>query len=135
MEGQPRDRSGGASGSRARTLRRDLSDARRGRHRPDRPAGHRTGARRMKGFMRAGHLPTLIAALLYFDVSFMVWVLFGPLAPFLRQELGLTATEQGCLTAFPLLADRLFRPFLGALAVRMAGAGPGLSDSELARGT
>ena len=39
---------------------------------------------RMKGFLRAGHTPTLVAALLYFDVSFMAWVLLGPLAPFLR---------------------------------------------------
>src|SRR4029434_5808123 len=36
----------------------------------------------MKGFLRAGHTPTLVAALLYFDVSFMAWVLLGPLAPF-----------------------------------------------------
>jgi hypothetical protein len=34
----------------------------------------------MTGFLRAGHLPTLAAALLYFDVSVMVWVLLGPLA-------------------------------------------------------
>ena len=56
-----------------------------------------------KGFLAAGHLPTLVAALLYFDVSFMTWVLLGPLAPFLRDELHLTATGQGLLTAIPLL--------------------------------
>ena len=39
-----------------------------------------------EGFLKSGHLPTLVAALLYFDVSFMVWVLLGPLAPFLREE-------------------------------------------------
>ena len=33
-----------------------------------------------KGFLKAGHLPTLVAAFLYFDISFMVWVLLGPLA-------------------------------------------------------
>ncbi len=70
----------------------------------------------MKGFARAGHLPTLTAALLYFDVSFMVWVLLGPLAPFLREDLGLTASQQGLLTAIPLLGGSLFRPLLGALA-------------------
>ena len=80
----------------------------------------------MKGFMRAGHLPTLIAALLYFDVSFMVWVLFGPLAPFLREELGLTATEQGLLTAIPLLGGSLFRPILGAIGDRIGGRRTGL---------
>jgi NNP family nitrate/nitrite transporter-like MFS transporter len=36
--------------------------------------------------MKSGHFPTLIAALLYFDVSFMVWVLLGPLAPFLSDH-------------------------------------------------
>jgi NNP family nitrate/nitrite transporter-like MFS transporter len=33
-----------------------------------------------RGFLRAGHLPTLVASFLYFDLSFMVWVLLGPLA-------------------------------------------------------
>jgi MFS transporter, NNP family, nitrate/nitrite transporter len=75
----------------------------------------------MKGFTRAGHLPTLVAALLYFDVSFMVWVLFGPLAPFLREALGLSATEQGLLTAIPLLGGSLFRPILGAIGDRLGG--------------
>ena len=37
-----------------------------------------------KSFLKSGHTPTLVSALLYFDVSFMVWVILGPLAPFLR---------------------------------------------------
>src|SRR5438552_17757045 len=76
---------------------------------------------RRDGFLRAGHLPTLIAALLYFDVSFMVWVLLGPLAPFLREQFGLTATQQGLLVAIPLLGGSLFRPFLGTLGDRIGG--------------
>ena len=28
-----------------------------------------------KSFLQAGHTPTLIAAFLYFDLAFMVWVL------------------------------------------------------------
>ena len=79
-----------------------------------------------KGFLSAGHLPTLVAALLYFDVSFMTWVLLGPLAPFLRDELHLTATGQGLLTAIPLLGGSLFRPLLGALADRIGGRAVGL---------
>ena len=66
-----------------------------------------------KGFIKAGHAPTLVAALLYFDVSFMAWVLLGPMAPFLLEDLGLSATGQGLLTAIPLLGGSLFRPLLG----------------------
>jgi MFS transporter, NNP family, nitrate/nitrite transporter len=79
-----------------------------------------------KGFMRAGHLPTLVAALLYFDVSFMVWVLLGPLAPFLKSELHLTATQGGLLTAIPLLGGSLFRPVMGLVADRIGGRPTGL---------
>jgi NNP family nitrate/nitrite transporter-like MFS transporter len=76
--------------------------------------------------MAAGHFPTLLAALLYFDVSFMTWVLLGPLAPFLRDDLGLSATEQGLLTAIPLLGGSLFRPLMGMLADRIGGRRTGL---------
>ena len=31
-------------------------------------------------FLKAGHLPTLLSAFFYFDMSFMVWVMLGPLA-------------------------------------------------------
>jgi NNP family nitrate/nitrite transporter-like MFS transporter len=78
------------------------------------------------GFRRAGHLPTLVSALLYFDVSFMAWVILGPLAPFLRQQFGLSATEQGLLVAIPLLGGSLFRPVLGVLADRIGGRRAGL---------
>jgi len=30
-------------------------------------------------FFKVGHLPTLLAAFFYFDMSFMVWVMLGPL--------------------------------------------------------
>jgi NNP family nitrate/nitrite transporter-like MFS transporter len=81
---------------------------------------------RRRGFAAAGHLPTLIAALVYFDVSFMAWTLLGPLAPFLRDDLGLTATQQGMLTAIPLLGGSLFRPVLGILGERIGGRRAGL---------
>ena len=75
----------------------------------------------MKGFLKAGHWPTLAAALLYFDVSFMTWVILGPLAPFLREDLGLTSTQQGLLTAITLLGGSLFRPVLGVIGDRIGG--------------
>ena len=78
------------------------------------------------GFLESGHTPTLLAALLYFDVSFMVWVLLGPLAPFLREQLHLTATKQGLLVAVRLLGGSLFRPLLGLLGDRIGGRRAGL---------
>src|SRR5688572_9232418 len=89
----------------------------------------------VKGFTRAGHFPTLIAALLYFDVSFMTWVMLGPLAPFLRDDLGLSSTEQGLLTAIPLLGGSLFRPMMGMLADRIGGRRTGLLGMVLTLAT
>jgi len=77
-------------------------------------------------FRRAGHPPTLAAAFLYFDVSFMVWVLLGPLAPFLAESLKLTATQKGVLTAIPLLGGSFFRPILGWMTERYGGRRTGL---------
>jgi MFS transporter, NNP family, nitrate/nitrite transporter len=79
-----------------------------------------------KEFLQAGNFPTLIAAFLYFDVSFMVWVLLGPLAPFLGEQMHLTATQKGLLTAIPLLGGSLFRPGLGVLGDRLGGRKTGL---------
>src|SRR4051812_50109576 len=51
----------------------------------------------------------------------MAWVLLGPMAPFLRDDLHLSATGQGLLTAIPLLGGSLFRPILGGVADRIGG--------------
>jgi NNP family nitrate/nitrite transporter-like MFS transporter len=72
-----------------------------------------------------------VSALLYFDVSFMVWVILGPLAPFLRQQFGMSATAQGLLVAVPLLGGALFRPVLGVLADRIGGRRAGLTGLAL----
>ncbi|MCB4824370.1 nitrate/nitrite transporter [Roseicella aerolata] len=68
-----------------------------------------------KGFLKAGHLPTLIAAFLYFDVSFMVWVLLGPLAVQIAADLRLSAAEKGLMVAVPVLAGALLRLVNGVL--------------------
>jgi MFS transporter, NNP family, nitrate/nitrite transporter len=62
-----------------------------------------------KGFLRAGHLPTLFAAFLYFDLSFMVWVLLGPLGVQISKDLGLSPAEKGLMVATPVLAGALLR--------------------------
>jgi NNP family nitrate/nitrite transporter-like MFS transporter len=77
-------------------------------------------------FRKSGHPPTLLSAFLYFDVSFMVWVLLGPLAAYIGEELHLGPAEKGMLTAVPLLGGSLFRLLLGALADRFGGRRVGL---------
>jgi MFS transporter, NNP family, nitrate/nitrite transporter len=84
-----------------------------------------------RGFWKAGHSPTLVAAFLYFDVSFMVWVLLGPLGPFIGEALKLSATERGFMTALPLLGGSLFRPILGMLADRIGGRKTGMLGMAL----
>ena len=54
-----------------------------------------------KSFLQAGHTPTLIAAFLYFDLAFMVWVLLGPLAVGIAADLGLSHAEKGLMVATP----------------------------------
>jgi len=66
-----------------------------------------------RGFLRAGHLPTLAASFLYFDVSFMVWVLLGPLAVFIAKDLGLNPGQKGLLVATPVLAGAGVRLLAG----------------------
>lgn len=77
-------------------------------------------------FRKAGHPPTLAAAFLYFDVSFMVWVILGPLGPFIGESLKLSATQKGFLTAVPLLGGSFFRPILGWMTERIGGRRTGL---------
>ncbi|MFT9347573.1 MAG: nitrate/nitrite transporter [Gluconobacter japonicus] len=68
-----------------------------------------------KGFLKAGHAPTLLAAFLYFDVSFMIWVLLGPLGIAIAHDLHLNAGQKGLLVATPVLAGAAFRVLAGGL--------------------
>src|SRR5215471_17563405 len=82
-------------------------------------------------FRKAGHTPTLAAAFLYFDVSFMVWVILGPLGPFIGESLNLTASQKGFLTAVPLLGGSFFRILLGWMTERIGGRKTGLIGLSL----
>jgi MFS transporter, NNP family, nitrate/nitrite transporter len=77
-------------------------------------------------FWKAGHLPTLFAAFLYFDLSFMVWVMLGPLGVQIAKDLGLNAAQKGLMVATPVLAGALLRLVAGVmvdhLKPKMAGA-------------
>jgi MFS transporter, NNP family, nitrate/nitrite transporter len=61
----------------------------------------------------AGHWPTLLTAFLYFDVSFMVWTLLGPLGAQIGETLGLSAQQKGLMVALPILSGALLRIALG----------------------
>jgi MFS transporter, NNP family, nitrate/nitrite transporter len=67
------------------------------------------------GFWKAGHTPTLLAAFLYFDLSFMVWVLLGPLGVQIAADLGLTSAQKGLMVATPILAGALLRLVMGVM--------------------
>jgi len=68
-----------------------------------------------------GHLPTLIACFLHFDLSFMLWVLLGALGVFVAEDLGLSAAEKGLVVALPLLTGSLLRIPVGFAGDRFGG--------------
>jgi NNP family nitrate/nitrite transporter-like MFS transporter len=68
-----------------------------------------------KSFLKSGHTPTLFAAFLYFDLSFMVWVLLGPLGVAISKDLHLSAAQKGLMVATPLLAGAFLRLVNGVL--------------------
>lgn len=74
---------------------------------------------RLKDFMKSGHPPTLFSAFLYFDISFMVWVLIGVLGVHIASTFGLTASQKGLLVAIPILGGSLVRIPLGILVDRI----------------
>jgi NNP family nitrate/nitrite transporter-like MFS transporter len=73
-----------------------------------------------KSFLQAGHTPTLLAAFLYFDLAFMVWVLLGPLGIGIAKDLGLSHAEKGMMVATPVLAGALLRIIMGILVDRLS---------------
>ncbi|MCD5993603.1 NarK/NasA family nitrate transporter [Pseudomonas sp. CDFA 602] len=71
-------------------------------------------------FWKAGHKPTLFAAFLYFDLSFMVWYLLGPMAVQIATDLHLTTQQRGLMVATPILAGAVLRFFMGLLADQLS---------------
>lgn len=71
------------------------------------------------GFLKSGHKPSLLSAFLYFDVSFMVWVLIGPLAVIMMQDYPMNAAQKANLVALPILGGSVLRLVLGVLADRI----------------
>ncbi len=68
-----------------------------------------------RSFFKAGHAPTLFSAFFYFDLSFMVWVLLGPLGVAISKSFHLNPAEKGLMVATPLLAGAFLRLVFGVL--------------------
>ncbi len=74
------------------------------------------GFKALKG---EGHWPTLLAAFLYFDFSFMVWTMLGPLSTEINEALvasgamAMSAGEKATLLSLPILSGALLRILLG----------------------
>ena len=77
-------------------------------------------------FLQSGHKGTLISAFIYSDMSFMVWVLMGPLVIYIAEDLNLTEAQQYTLVTIPLLAGVLFRIPVGILVDHFAPKRTGL---------
>lgn len=72
----------------------------------------------LKDLRGQGHAPTLFMAFLYFDMSFMVWTMLGPLSTEISEALALTghimtAGEKATLLSLPILSGAILRIVLG----------------------
>ena len=72
----------------------------------------------LKDLKGQGHAPTLFMAFLYFDMSFMVWTMLGPLSTEITEALALTghimtAGEKATLLSLPILSGAILRVLLG----------------------
>ncbi|MDH4607959.1 nitrate/nitrite transporter [Pseudomonas sp. BN102] len=77
-------------------------------------------------FWKAGHTPTLFSAFLYFDLSFMVWYVLGPLGVQIAADLGLSTQQRAMMVATPILAGAVLRFLMGMLADRTSPKTAGL---------
>ena len=71
-----------------------------------------------KALKGQGDAKTLFAAFLYFDFSFMVWTMLGPLATEISESLAthgfiISASQKATLLSIPILAGALLRILLG----------------------
>lgn len=70
----------------------------------------------LKMIMKSGHPPTLLAAFLYFDFSFAVWVLNGVMSPFITEQFRLSPAQAALMISVPTLAGAFMRFPLGVLS-------------------
>jgi len=73
-----------------------------------------------KALKGQGHFPTLFMAFLYFDMSFMVWTMLGPLSTEIAEALAkngfmITPEQKATLLSLPILSGAILRILLGFL--------------------
>lgn len=76
--------------------------------------------------IRSGSPGTLFSAFLYFDVSFMIWILLGPLSVYICRDIDLTPAQKGFLVAVPILSGAILRIFAGILTDQIGPRRTGL---------
>lgn len=81
---------------------------------------------RLSDLKRTGHWPTLLSAFLYFDFSFMVWTVLGPLGAQIGQTLNLSPEQKGLVVAVPILSGAVLRILLGLLVDRVGAKNSGV---------
>jgi len=85
----------------------------------------------LRDFLRSGHPPTLACAFLYFDISFMVWVVLGALANSIVPDFGLQPAQKGLMVSIPLLSGAVLRLPLGLLTDRFGARQTGMMGLAL----
>lgn len=73
---------------------------------------------KLSDLKKSGHAPSLFSAFLYFDVSFMIWVMLGALGVYITNDFGLSASQLGLIVAIPILTGSVFRIIMGVLTDR-----------------
>ncbi|MFS8521985.1 MAG: MFS transporter, partial [Micromonosporaceae bacterium] len=68
-----------------------------------------------------GAVRMLVLATTGFALNFWAWALISPLAPGIREELGLSVVQQSVLVALPVLVGSVGRIPVGALTDRYGG--------------
>ena len=73
------------------------------------------GFKALKG---QGHTPTLFAAFIYFDMSFMIWMILGPISSEIIDSFAvagfvMTMSQKSTLLSLPILSGALLRIVLG----------------------
>jgi NNP family nitrate/nitrite transporter-like MFS transporter len=77
-------------------------------------------------FRKTGNWKSLLSAFLYFDVSFMIWVLCGAVALYISSDFKLNDAQKALMVSVPTLGGALLRIPMGILADRIGCRNTGL---------